>query len=154
MRALTTAASIVRHSSGALAEAFLLAILIAALLMALAPMAQPASDLSGAGTALAGKGGQGGGGRHAAMLTCAVSPDPASVGEVYTVTGTGYPTNHQFAVQVTNSYGTMVLFTAADESGAMSVSGFAAWPGGYTVTVVDNSLRKPKVIGGCGFDVQ
>jgi hypothetical protein len=51
MRALSTAASVVRHSLGAVGEALLIAAILAALLLALAPVYGPARTLTGAGVA-------------------------------------------------------------------------------------------------------
>jgi hypothetical protein len=55
MRALSTAASVVRHSLGAAGEALLIAALLAALLLALAPLHGLAHSLTGAGVASAGR---------------------------------------------------------------------------------------------------
>ncbi|HVL53581.1 MAG TPA: hypothetical protein VM344_04920 [Vitreimonas sp.] len=63
MRAVSTAASVVRHSLGAVGEALLIAAIIAALLLALAPVYKPADFLAGTGSAQAAKGGNGGGGK-------------------------------------------------------------------------------------------
>ena len=57
MRAVATAASVVRHSMAALSEAFLVAAIVAAIAIAFAPLYHPASDLAGTGIAVAGKGG-------------------------------------------------------------------------------------------------
>jgi hypothetical protein len=65
MRPISAAASIMRHSIGALGEAMLVAAIIAALAFALAPVYAPADFLAGTGEAAAGKGGgkpSGGGG--------------------------------------------------------------------------------------------
>jgi hypothetical protein len=55
MRAVSTAASVARHSVGAAGEAFLIAAILAALLFALSPVFKPAGLLAGAGTAAAAK---------------------------------------------------------------------------------------------------
>jgi hypothetical protein len=53
MRVVSTAGSLIRHSFGALAEGLLVAFLLAALLLALSPVSNPASQLAGTGRAQA-----------------------------------------------------------------------------------------------------
>jgi hypothetical protein len=53
MRAVSTAASVARHSAGALFEALLIAVIIATVLVALAPGSKPANTLAGTGIAAA-----------------------------------------------------------------------------------------------------
>lgn len=128
-----------RHVLMALAEASLLALLVVALVAA---------------PAFAGRGGNGGGGKPSpATLGCAITPNPVASGAYFTITGSGYPTGHQLLVQISNSYGTSALFTGADSSGQFAVSAQAVWAGAHGVTVTDNSLRKPAVIGSCSFTV-
>ena len=55
MRAISTAASAARHSLGAVAEAFLIAVIVAAVVLALSPVYQPANIIAGTGTAAAGR---------------------------------------------------------------------------------------------------
>ncbi len=59
MKALSSATGVVRHTLGAAAEALLLAAIIAALLIALAPVYAPAGFLSGTQGVDAGRGGNG-----------------------------------------------------------------------------------------------
>ena len=61
MRVVSALASTTRHSVGAVAEALLVAAIIAALLLAFAPVYQPADFLAGTESAQAAKGGNGGG---------------------------------------------------------------------------------------------
>jgi hypothetical protein len=87
MRALSTAASVVRHSVGAVGEALLIAAIIAALLLALAPVYAPANFLSGTGVADAARGGNRG-----ARLAADLQPscNPCALGTTVHFNGSGF----------------------------------------------------------------
>jgi hypothetical protein len=61
MRIISTGAAAMRHSAIAVTEALIVAAIVAALLLALAPVYQPADFLAGTESAQAAKGGNGGG---------------------------------------------------------------------------------------------
>lgn len=155
MRALTTAASMVRHSSGALAEAFLLAILIAALLLVLAPVSQQADFLAGTQPVAAGRGGGhgGGGGGGSGGGECrgkkcttptaqvTVTPNPVPSYSEFSITGCGYTPGVGLQFNLYSASGTAIWGGTADTSGCIaSVSGWANAPGSARLDVLEGSV--------------
>lgn len=147
MRAVSAAAAAARHLAGVSLQALVIFAIIAALLLALSPIYKPAEFLAGTSTVEAAKPGS------AASLTCRATPDPVSVGGIYTISGSGYPTGKQLVIEVTDDHGTLVLFTGAKSDGSISASAYASWSGDHSVRIKDNSRRKPAVIGTCAFSV-
>lgn len=82
---------------------------------------------------------------------CSVTPNPVAVGGIYTVTGSGFTAGDPLSVFVSDSVGTNLFIPAADANGNFSVSSYASWSGGYTVSVYDTSGRKPVYEAGCSF---
>jgi hypothetical protein len=67
--------------------------------------------------------------------TCRVSPDPATVGGQYTVSGAGFPAGALTNIWVKDDHGTQVYLPAIEADGTFSVTGWASWPGPYEVQV-------------------
>lgn len=163
MRAVSTATSAARHSLVALAEGILIAAIVAALIIAFAPVLQPADHLAGTQTVLAAKGdngkggggnsggGKGGGGKTTG--SCSVNPDPTAVGDIFTVTASGLPAGKQVVVEVQDAHGTLTLFSGTDANGRASASGYAHWAGTSYVRIIDNTARKTPVLATCSFNV-
>lgn len=78
--------------------------------------------------------------------TCAVTPNPATLGGQYTVNGAGFRANELLFVQVADSRGSQYLPTSSDSSGSFSVGSYASWTGIYNVSVFDNTNPKKTVL--------
>ncbi len=94
-------------------------------------------------------GGKHGGGGSSGTGTCSVTPNPATLGGLYTVSGSGYSASEVLNVDVVDSAGMQVLLTSADSSGNFHVSSYASYTGSYAVSVYDKTTLKAK----CGFTV-
>ena len=137
MRIVSTAAATMRHSFGAVAEALLAAAIIAALLLALAPVYQPADFLAGTEQAAAAKGGNG----HRAGGKPGADGGSLAVVMVYDRNADGQPNWYDtstFAVSTTATDKPWVTLTCAQGGAAvysMTAGFFPAypWPANYTL---------------------
>jgi hypothetical protein len=93
MKALSGAASVARHSLGAVTEALLIAAIVAALALALSPLYGPARFITGTGSVDAAKGGGHGGGNTTSGVTISVPDGTFGSSVVATVKG-GAPWVH------------------------------------------------------------
>jgi len=104
------------------------------------------------GTALAAKGG----GRRpppTGTATCLVTPNPATVGGLFTVVGTGFAPGHAFDVFVEDGVATQIMFAASDGNGSFSTGDYAYRAGTSRVKVTDMWDRHQRVLATCSFQV-
>jgi len=90
------------------------------------------------GPALAGKSGNGGGGkghRPAATGTCSVSPNPVPLMALDTISGSGFVPNTSVGYAITGSGGTAMGSAVADGAGNFSAISQGVWLGTNTVYV-------------------
>ncbi len=70
----------------------------------------------------------------AAVAGCSMAPNPATTGELVTVSGSGFWANSYVGVSVTGPFGTSLGAVLTDAEGAFSYSGPAGKAGTYTAT--------------------
>ena len=92
-----------------------------------------------ANTALADKGGNGGGGHSRGGQTggagaCVISPDPLAYGTYGALDGTGFAPDTTVGYSVSGSGGTAMGFATTDATGSCSMSMYGGWYGTNTVT--------------------
>ncbi len=149
MRAGSTAASAVRHTLGAAFEAFLIVAIVAALAFGLA---LASGHPFGADSVFAAKGGNGRGDATSRDASCSVSPSPVAVGELYTVTAAGLPSDTSVNVRVSGSGGSNLFMRITDGAGSTSVAWYATWSGTNDVTFASDS-RSSHLLASCSFSV-
>jgi hypothetical protein len=99
-------------------------------------------------------GGQGGGGETSPPIgTCSVTPDPATLGDAYTVNGSGFGSGEVLSVDVNDAHGMTILLTSTDDSGNFETGSYASWTGTYAVSVYDNNAGSLTYLTGCTFEV-
>jgi hypothetical protein len=104
-----------------------------------------------AGTAFAGKGG--GKPTTTSSHGSCVAAD-TSVGNRYTILGSGFKPGELVNVWVKDSGGTQTLFPPVDASGKFTATSWASWTGSYSVSVYNNAGRRPVFLTSCSFSVQ
>ncbi len=121
MKAVSTAASTLRHTFGVAFEALLILAIVGALIFGAASLAgiHPA----GADSVFAAKGGNHGGNSDNATvgnLTVVANPSPAVVGEYYTISGTGYEPGAALQIRFTTDTAYGMFLGSADAVGSFS----------------------------------
>lgn len=164
MKALSSTASAMRHTFGALFEALVIIAVIAALVFGYAAISG-ASPL-GAGDTFAAKGGNGNGHGGSAQggsasASCVIAPNPVQAWQEWTVTASGLPTGSivdgkpvgaQAHIQIDDGVGgTGWSFFTAD--GTYSYNGHSSAAGTTTVQFSDWSNGSPKFLTSCTTSV-
>ena len=85
--------------------------------------------------------------------SCSVTPNPAAVGQSYTVAGSRLGAGRIVNVLVTDSAGTQWGSVQTDSTGGMRYVGIAAVSGGYSVKVTDSG-RKQTTLATCAFSAR
>jgi len=149
MRAVSTVASGLRHSAVAVAEALIVAAIIAGLLLALSPVYQPADFLAGTESAQAAKGGRAAS-RAAAGLTS--SCNPCTAGSVVQFTGSGFDPSE--AKAILNLAGAWTA-TAVYGDGSVAFDWpYFQMPGAYTVTAYQHQGQRLVAVASVTVTVQ
>ncbi len=110
----------------------------------------------GDGSALAARGGKGGGkgsnagGTTPSTATLAVSPNPPAAGEVFTVSGTGFTPG----AALNFGLGSFAAYTTADQTGYASLPWTIALPGTYTISACQFTSKGCQQVGSITFTVQ
>jgi hypothetical protein len=132
MRAVSTAASGIRHVLGATAQSILIVAIIAALLVAYA--AATNTRPGGAIRALAARGGASAG----STATLTVSPNPVAAWSSFEGSGCGYRTGKQVNINVSGPSWNAGFPVGVDASGCISFQFWVDGPGTYSVTAMQN----------------
>ena len=136
MRALSTAASLGRHSFSAVIEAFIILAIVIVLALGVA-IANGTGSPAGADSVFAARGGNGGGGggkppRSSATLV--VTPSPVSAGgATFTVSGGGYGAGQMVAVNLANPGCCLAFNVLSDSTGHISFQATTSSSGTYYV---------------------
>ena len=148
MRAVSTVASGLRHSAVAVAEALLVAAIVAALLLALSPVYQPADYLAGTESAQAG--------RNQAWLSLSDDARIAAVstGSQYTVVGGGFDPTTAVSINLGEPGCCRFFNVYPTTDGNIGFTGTAAGPGTYEVRAYQQLRgRKPTLMATLTFEV-
>ena len=150
MRAVSTVASGLRHSAVAIAEALLVAAIIAAILLALSPVYKPADFLAGANRAAAGAPK---GSIQVVFGTSALAPTSSSDGSIFTAFGCGFRASNPDYYMVVRgpapdtaslAYWVDPFAVGADGCGSSTVSWTSSGvPGNFDVWVVRSPSGNP-----------
>jgi hypothetical protein len=140
VRALTTVASLGRHSFSAVIEALIILAIVITLALG-AALANGTGSPAGADSVFAAHsgashGGGGGGGKppRGSTATLLVTPDPvAAGGSVYSVTGSGYGAGAMVAVNLATPGCCLAFNVLADSTGHISFETTTNGAGTYTV---------------------
>ena len=85
--------------------------------------------------------------------SCVATPNPALVGSLYVVSGTGLGANRMVNVFVTDAKGTQWGSVMTGATGAATYSGVASVLGSYSVKITDTS-RKLSPLAACAFSAR
>jgi len=148
MRAVSTVASGLRHSAVAVAEALIVAAIIAGLLLALSPVYKPADYLAGTKAAEAGRG----------QAWLSLSDDlriaAVSSGSQYTIIGGGFDPSTPVSINLGEPGCCRFFNVYPTADGTIGFTATAAGPGTYEVRAYQQLRgRKPTLMATLTFEV-